>query len=595
MGEPGFWDDQQAAAQISSEHSRLSGGSSATSACARVRRRARALAHGRRDGRRDRRRRSAAPKRARPSPGGRALHRRIRRGDAVVTIQSDAGGTDAQDFTEMLLRMYLRWAADRGFKTDSSRRARARRPASSRRRSPIEGENAYGILKAERGKHRLVRLSPFDQAHRRHTIVRAGHPRAAARRRRGGRDRRGRSPHRHLPRERRRRPAREQDRLGGAHHAPPDRIVVQCQNERSQSANKATALRSSVPPRRAAGGGARGRAGEGARRRPTWASAGTRSAATCSSPTSWSRITGPSTRSGTPRGCSTATSRLRPGLSPGQGGRASRLDRRRSRYTPRREPPSRRGFEAALHRLRCRTETRPAAVTRERRTPRPCPGAPAPAPRSSSTASRRSTSRRRRALRRLVRIDKGEFVFVVGASGSGKSTLVPAAAEGARADVGPHLRRRPRPHPAARRRSRSCAATSAASSRTSSSFRTAPPPRTSRTRSRCRARAGLDSAQGARGAEPRRPRAQDELPSRRALRRRAAARLDRARVRQPPAAPGLRRADREPRPRHLGRDHAAPLPDQPRRHDDPDGHPRPRDGRQDAPPRDRARGRQARA
>ena len=56
-------------------------------------------------------------------------------GDAVVTIQSDAGGTDAQDFTEMLLRMYLRWAADRGFNTEVRRRARARRRASSRRRS----------------------------------------------------------------------------------------------------------------------------------------------------------------------------------------------------------------------------------------------------------------------------------------------------------------------------------------------------------------------------------------------------------------------------------------------------------------------------
>src|SRR5581483_10565372 len=87
---------------------------------------------------------------------------------------------------------------------------------------------------------------------------------------------------------------------------------------------------------------------------------------------------------------------------------------------------------------------------------------------------------------------------------------------------------------------------------------------------------------------------QDELASRRAVRRRAAARLDRARRRQPPSAPRLRRADREPRPRHERWDHAAPVPDQPRRHDDPHGHPRPRDGRQDAQARDRARGRAAR-
>src|SRR5205807_2827387 len=77
---------------------------------------------------------------------------------------------------------------------------------------------------------------------------------------------------------------------------------------------------------------------------------------------------------------------------------------------------------------------------------------------------------------------------------------------------------------------------------------------------------------------------------RRALGRRAAARLDRARRGQPPAAARLRRAHREPRPRHVRRDHAAPLSHQPRRHDDPDGHPRPRDGRQDAQARDRPRG-----
>src|SRR5581483_7294192 len=81
----------------------------------------------------------------------------------------------------------------------------------------------------------------------------------------------------------------------------------------------------------------------------------------------------------------------------------------------------------------------------------------------------------------------------------------------------------------------------------------------------------------------------------RALRRGAAARLDRARVREPPAAPRLRRADGQPRPRHLGRDHAAPLPDQHERHDRADGHARPRDGRQDAQARDPARGRAARA
>jgi peptide chain release factor 2 len=90
-------------------------------------------------------------------------------GDAVVTIQADAGGTDAQDWAEILLRMYLRWAADRGFKTDVLETSPGEEYGIKSATLTVKGENAYGILKAERGKHRLVRLSPFDQAHRRHT------------------------------------------------------------------------------------------------------------------------------------------------------------------------------------------------------------------------------------------------------------------------------------------------------------------------------------------------------------------------------------------------------------------------------------------
>src|SRR5205814_2199960 len=90
-------------------------------------------------------------------------------GDAVVTIQSDAGGTDAQDWAEILLRMYLRWAADRGFKTEVLETSPGEEYGIKSATFTVRGDNAYGILKAERGKHRLVRLSPFDQAHRRHT------------------------------------------------------------------------------------------------------------------------------------------------------------------------------------------------------------------------------------------------------------------------------------------------------------------------------------------------------------------------------------------------------------------------------------------
>ncbi len=90
-------------------------------------------------------------------------------GDAVVTIQSDAGGTDAQDWAEILLRMYLRWADQRGFKTEVIEASPGEEYGIKSATFTVRGENAYGILKAERGKHRLVRLSPFDQAHRRHT------------------------------------------------------------------------------------------------------------------------------------------------------------------------------------------------------------------------------------------------------------------------------------------------------------------------------------------------------------------------------------------------------------------------------------------
>src|ERR671925_436472 len=90
-------------------------------------------------------------------------------GDAVVTIQADAGGTDAQDFTEMVLRMYLRWAEKRGFKTELLEASPGEEAGLKSATFTVEGDNAYGVLKAERGKHRLVRLSPFDQAHRRHT------------------------------------------------------------------------------------------------------------------------------------------------------------------------------------------------------------------------------------------------------------------------------------------------------------------------------------------------------------------------------------------------------------------------------------------
>ena len=172
MAAPGFWDDQQRAAKTSSEHARL------------TRRRERydrlteesadlnelvTLASD--DGELDEVAESVA-----------GLKRELDRlqeealfsgeydpGDAVVSIHAGEGGTDAQDWAEMLLRMYLRWAEGRRFKTELLEASPGEEAGLKSATFTVTGENAYGVLKAERGVHRLVRLSPFDQAHRRHT------------------------------------------------------------------------------------------------------------------------------------------------------------------------------------------------------------------------------------------------------------------------------------------------------------------------------------------------------------------------------------------------------------------------------------------
>lgn len=89
--------------------------------------------------------------------------------DAILAVHAGAGGTDSQDWTEMLLRMYLRWAGGRDYETrilDSSAGEEAGLKSAT---IEVSGRYAYGYLKAERGVHRLVRLSPFDAARRRHT------------------------------------------------------------------------------------------------------------------------------------------------------------------------------------------------------------------------------------------------------------------------------------------------------------------------------------------------------------------------------------------------------------------------------------------
>jgi len=91
------------------------------------------------------------------------------RTDAIVTITVGLGGVDAQDWTQMLMRMYLRWAERRTFKTEILDLAEGEEAGYKSVTFTVRGQYAYGYLKGERGNHRLVRLSPFDQAHRRQT------------------------------------------------------------------------------------------------------------------------------------------------------------------------------------------------------------------------------------------------------------------------------------------------------------------------------------------------------------------------------------------------------------------------------------------
>jgi peptide chain release factor 2 len=173
MQRPGFWDDQAAAAEISAEHARaqrrLEGFNQLTRDVEDLDELAELAADDEEMAGELAGQLPSVEKRLAELEEERLFSGRFDAGPAVVTINAGAGGTDSQDWAEMLVRMYLRWAERRGFKVEMKEASPGEEAGLKSSTFVVRGENAYGLFAAERGVHRLIRISPFDSSARRHT------------------------------------------------------------------------------------------------------------------------------------------------------------------------------------------------------------------------------------------------------------------------------------------------------------------------------------------------------------------------------------------------------------------------------------------
>src|ERR1700693_386628 len=173
MGEPGFWDDQERAAKVGAEHSRANRRLSLyrdlerdvedLEPLAELAEEDAEIANELEDQIR------SVQVRLEELEEQRLFSGRYDTGDALVTVNAGAGGTDAQDWAEMLLRMEMRWAEKRGFQVELLEVSPGEEAGIKSATFLVKGENAYGLYAGEKGVHRLGRLSPFAAAHRRQT------------------------------------------------------------------------------------------------------------------------------------------------------------------------------------------------------------------------------------------------------------------------------------------------------------------------------------------------------------------------------------------------------------------------------------------